>query len=90
MSFLLRFNPVQLDKIRARLACNGQATHNHHVLSILCQAIFQQALFDERDQVLGCSLHGDTVRPDAPPERELVVDVVGGSIGQDGDAWTII
>src|SRR5579859_6884267 len=59
------------------------------MLAALDELIILQSLIDNRDQLLGCSLHLDVMWPDAPPERKLAIDALRGSIGENRRAGTI-
>src|SRR5260370_35053226 len=81
---------MQFHKVRAGLARYGQAAHDHDMLAALDELIVLQALIDDIDQLFGASLHLDAMRPHAPPQRKLAIDVLRGRIGQDGRAWAIL
>ena len=40
---------MQFDKIRSRLACYWQSTHNHYILALVNQIILLEPSFDARE-----------------------------------------
>src|SRR5260370_2103842 len=62
---------MQLHKIRACLACDRQAPHNHHMFAMLNQLVILQTLTDHSNQLLCCPLHRNATCPVTPPTPNL-------------------
>src|SRR5579859_1452859 len=80
---------MQFYKVCTRLTGYWKSSHNHHVFSPLYQLIFLQALFNSRNQFLGCPSHSNPIWPDTPPECKLSIDLLRGCIRQYGRSRTI-
>src|SRR5689334_11423059 len=89
-SAMARIDAMQLHEIRFCQTGNREPAHNHDILALLDQFILQQTPLDHFDQFFSRPPQFNTVRPDAPPERETAIDARGGGIGDDRCAWTII
>src|SRR5260370_3573083 len=81
---------MQLHKIRACLACDRQAPHNHHMFAMLNQLVILQTLIDHSHQLLCCPLHRNAMWPDTPPERKLTIHLFRKRIRQNRWSWTVL
>src|SRR2546422_5966692 len=81
---------MQFDKVRSRLACYWQPTHNHYILALVNQIILLEQPFDDIDEFLRRSVHLTTIRPDSPPEGKPMIDLFRRCISQDRHMGTIL